>query len=118
MTQQFGINTPDRVHVVERVPTYNRLSEMQFAVATLLGMGQSYKDIGTQLHIAVSTVKQHVDVAASRIPGDLPAKMRVVAWVRGASIDVLEGRSLSLEVMRRSRGRSPLLAVAEATASR
>ncbi len=116
MTQRFGPNTPDRVLVIERVPTYQPLSDMQFLCAVLLGVGRSYSEIGKELHIAVSTVKQHVDVAASRIPGDLPAKARVVAWVRGASLEVLEGRALAYEMLRLSRGRSPLLAVAEAAA--
>lgn len=116
MTQRFGPNTPDRVLTIERVPTYQPLSPMQFLVAVLVGVGWSYRQVAKELKIEVSTVRMHLNVAASRIPGDLPAKARVVAWVRGASLDVLEGRALSHEMLRLSRGRSPHLAVAEAAA--
>jgi DNA-binding CsgD family transcriptional regulator len=113
----FGPNTPGRVATVERVPTFGKLSKMQLACAMLLGLGKSYREIGEALHITESTVKYYIDIAASKIPGDLPSKARVVAWVRGASLDVLEGKSLTHEVVRLSRGRSPLLAVAEAAAN-
>lgn len=103
---------------VTRVPTYGKLSRMQLACAVLLGLGKSYREIGEALKIEPTTVKYYLDLAARKIPGDLPAKARVMAWVRGASIDVLEGKSLTEEVVRLSRGRSPLLAVAEAAAIR
>lgn len=112
--QKFGPHTQRNVFAVERVPTYVPLSPMQFLCAVLVGVGRSYKEIAAELKIEVSTVRMHINVAASRIPGDLPAKARVVAWARGATLEVLEGRDLNYEMLRLSRGRSPLLAVAEA----
>jgi hypothetical protein len=53
-----------------------------------------------ELGVSLRTVRYHLYEAAKRIPGDMPAEAKVVAWARGASLDVLEGRSLRFEVMR------------------
>jgi ATP/maltotriose-dependent transcriptional regulator MalT len=85
---------------MDRVPTTKPLSPMQTVVASLLGLGLSHEEVREELHVSLRTVRYHLNEAAKRIPGDLPAESRVVAWVRGASIDVLEGRTLRFEVMR------------------
>lgn len=73
---------------------------MQYAVACLLGIGQSYDEIAAALHIKRGMVRSHIHEANKKIPGNLPAKAKLVAWVRGASLDVLEGTTLYAEFMR------------------
>ena len=73
---------------------------MQFAVATLLGVGLSHAEIATELHISISNVRAHMRYAAKKIPGDLPMEAKIVAWIRGATLDVLEGLTLRGEFMR------------------
>lgn len=85
---------------MDRVTPKTPLSRMQFAVALLLGLGHSHAEIGELLHIEVTTVRAHMRNAARRIPGDLSRELRLVAWVRGASLDVLEGRTLKYEFVR------------------
>lgn len=90
--------------VIERVATMERLTDMEMLVAILLGLNKSYADVARELQVEVSTIKTHADRAAAKIPGDLPSQARVVVWVRGATLDVLEGRSLAYEVVRRGQG--------------
>lgn len=85
---------------MERAPTLKPITPMQLVVATLLGLKMSHEEIATELHISVGTVRFHIARLIERIPGDMPATARVIAWVRGASLDVLEGRTLRYEVMR------------------
>lgn len=84
---------------MERTATLKPVTPMQLVVATLLGVGQTHAQVAAYLKIAVGTVRDHLNTLARRIPGDLPAEAKVVAWVRGATIDVLEGRTLRYEVM-------------------
>lgn len=72
---------------------------MQFAVATLLGVGLSHAEIAETLHISVTSVRAHMRFAAHKIPGDLPRESKLVAWVRGATLDVLRGTTLRGEFM-------------------
>ena len=73
---------------------------MQYAVTVLLGIGMSHTEIAEELHIAVSNVRSHMRFAAAKIPGDLPREAKLVAWVRGATLDVLEGVTIRGEFMR------------------
>jgi hypothetical protein len=73
---------------------------MQFAIATLLGVGMAHAEIAEALHISVSNVRSHMRYAARKLPGDLPMEAKLVAWVRGATLDVLEGTTLRGEFMR------------------
>jgi hypothetical protein len=84
---------------MERAPTLKPLSPMQFVIATLCGIGQSHAEIADTLHITIGTVRDHLNKISRKLPGDLPREARIVAWVRGAPLDVLEGRSLRYEVM-------------------
>ena len=85
--------------MIERVPPIKPLSPMQYAVAMLLGLGYSHKEIAVQLHISRSMVRSHMREAMRKLPGDLPREARLVAWVRGASLDVLDGMRLRGEFM-------------------
>lgn len=85
---------------IERVPTLLPMTTMQYAVAVLLGLKYTYGEVATALGISGRTVRFHTVRAADRIPGDLPTQMKVMAWARGASLDVLEGNALYIEVRR------------------
>lgn len=103
---------------VERVPTTAKLSDMQFLVASLLGLNYNYTEIGRELRISPLTVKSHAEFAAQKIPGDLPVAEKLRVWVRGATREVLEGTSLKVEVLTRGTGRrveAPLVAEAGVT---
>ena len=83
-----------------RVEPLAPLSPMQYAVTVLLGIGLSHAEIADELKITVSNVRSHMRFAAAKLPGDLPREAKLVAWVRGASLDVLEGLTLRGEFMR------------------
>jgi hypothetical protein len=85
---------------MERVSPKKPLTPMQWTIATLVGINMPNADIATELHITRGMVRWHLNRIAERLPGDLPAKVRVMAWARGATIDVLEGRTLRFEFMR------------------
>lgn len=90
--------------MMERAPTLKPLSPMQTVVTMLAALGLSHEEIRAELKLgSLRTVRYHLNEAAARIPGDLPAEARVVAWARGATIDVLEGRTLRFEIMRDGR---------------
>jgi DNA-binding NarL/FixJ family response regulator len=84
-----------------RAATTSPFSPMQLIVADLLGIGLSVEVVAAELHITVDGVRHHVKAAAAKIPSDLPAQQRVVAWARGATADVLQGIALKVEVMNR-----------------
>lgn len=98
---------------MERVDPLKPITPMQLVIATMLGLKFSHAEIAAELNITVGTVRDHLTHLAKRIPGDLPATARVIAWVRGASLDVLEGRTLRFEIMRDGRAASAELATIE-----
>lgn len=98
---------------MERVEPLKPLTPVQLVIATMLGLSYSHAEIAAELHITVGTVRDHLTHLAKRIPGDLPATARVIAWVRGASLDVLEGRTLRFEIMRDGRAASAEMAELE-----
>ena len=85
---------------MERVPTSSPPTPMQLVIAVMVGLNYDHATIAKELNIGVPTVRDHLARLARRIPGDLPATARVIAWVRGASLDMLEGRTLRFEIMR------------------
>lgn len=86
---------------MQRAETTVPLSRMQEVVCNLLGIGLSYREVAESLLISVEMTKEHTKRAAAKIPGDLPAQARCIAWARGASLDVLQGLTLRYEVMTR-----------------
>jgi DNA-binding CsgD family transcriptional regulator len=86
--------TNTAVKRIERVPTSRPLSPTQFAVAVLVGMEWSYREIARELGLSERVTQAHVHRAAKKIPGDLPFKARVATWIRGASMSVLTGDAL------------------------
>lgn len=88
--------------MMDRAPLTEALTPMQYVVVTMLALNYSHAAIAEELHISRSTVRYHLYLAVGKMPGDLPAEQRAVAWARGASVDVLEGRALKLEFVDRS----------------
>lgn len=93
--------------VIQRVVTREPLTEMEMLVATLVGLGMRADAIARELGVAITTVRHHVKLAVRKVPGDLPAMSRLAVWVRGGSIDVLEGRSLRFQIAQRQNGTHP-----------
>lgn len=87
---------------MERAPLTETLTPMQYVVVTLLALNYTHQQIAEELRISRSTVRYHLYLAVAKMPGDLPAEQRAVAWARGASVDVLEGNTLKLEIIDRS----------------
>lgn len=83
---------------MQRAPTLAPMSKMQELTCILLGVMQSYAAVGEHLSISEDMVRVHCKRAAAKIPGDLPAQAKAVAWARGAPLEVLTGESLKLEV--------------------
>lgn len=81
-----------------RAPLRAPLTRSQAACAILLAHGHNYADIGERLGTGRAAAKFHIHAAAKKIPGDLPAQMRVVFWVRGATVEMLEGKRMDDEM--------------------
>ena len=79
---------------ITRVPPLRRLTPMEQIITALLAKGLNYPQAGQVLGIKPSVAKMHCHAVAAKLPGDLPALMRVVAWWRGATLDVLTGANL------------------------
>ena len=77
---------------VLRAPLFRAFTRAEQAVVAALGRGAEYSEIAEWLSVKPRTVKFHAEGAAAKIPGNLPAKTRIIMWVRGATIDMLEGR--------------------------
>lgn len=91
-------------HDVVRVKCIPPLTKTQLRVAELLSLGDSVERVAKKLNVGTTTVKFHVREAASRIPGDLPPRFKIIAWYRGAALSVLELQSAPDAVLRRALG--------------
>lgn len=81
-----------------RVATSAPMSRMQEVVCILLGVLGSYAAVASHLEMSEDSVREHTKRAAAKIPGDLTAQAKAIMWARGATLDVLTGDSLKLEV--------------------
>jgi hypothetical protein len=55
----------------------------------MLAEGWSYEDGARMMGLEYETFVRHIKDGAARLPGDLPPRLRAIAWYRGASADVL-----------------------------
>jgi DNA-binding NarL/FixJ family response regulator len=78
----------------KRAPLFAPMTRAQQAVVAALARNAEYDEIARWLSVKERTVRYHVGEAARKIPGNLPPKMRIIMWARGATIDMLEGRTL------------------------
>lgn len=73
-----------------RVPPSRPLTPAERVIAdALAGPAVTNREIATTLGISSLTVKNHIERIALKLPGDLPAKMRVTLWARGAPAHLL-----------------------------
>lgn len=77
---------------MRRVPLIAPLTPQEKIVVALTGRLQNYNAIAEELQIGRLTVKDHAENAAKKIPGDLPAQVKLAMWYAGAPIEVLTRR--------------------------
>ena len=70
------------------------LTPTQELVAELVVAGKTADEIAERMGIKATTARFHIRSIASKIPGSLPAKGRIVTWWRGASLAVLSGEGV------------------------
>lgn len=80
-------------HHVVRVPLARPLTRRELYVAAMLSEGYNAPEIAAFLGIGYKTVQSHIETGAKKIPGDMPAIAKVIAWFRGGSLYVLTGRA-------------------------
>lgn len=81
----------EKTTTVERVRPKYGLTGQEMLITGLIAEGRNYSAIADLLSITRDTVKWHAKNAAAKIPGDLPAQMKLAVWYRGAPIFVLTG---------------------------
>ncbi|MGH3428489.1 MAG: helix-turn-helix transcriptional regulator [Mycobacteriales bacterium] len=91
----------------DRVVLDPPLAPMQLVCVTLAALGYSAEETAEFLRISVDTARSHIWSAGEKIPGDLPPRLKGIAWARGATMEVLTGDKLKAEIMTAGQG-SPL----------
>lgn len=89
-----------------RLPLLQPLTFAQTIVAAMVGQGKNYHDIAERLGICHTTVKYHAECIAGKIPGDLPAQFKIIAWYRGDDGTVLFGYK---PVIAQKAGKDPIV---------
>lgn len=56
------------------------LTRRQFEIAGLAARGLSNKAIAKEVGLSVPTVRDHISDAAAKLPGDVPARRRLMVW--------------------------------------
>lgn len=74
---------------MNRVPLRTGLTRREMELVTLIAQGRSNAEIACLLRIRRDSIRTYTRNAASKIPGDLPARARILAWYRGAPLSVL-----------------------------
>lgn len=67
----------------DRVPLTAPFTPREEHVVELVAQNLTYAEIGERLHLTSGRVANLVCDAARKIPGSLPAKVRVQLWWRG-----------------------------------
>lgn len=75
-----------------RAPLHEELTRREAQVAELIGRGLSVSQVAEGLGLQRTSALDYVYRVASKIPGDLPQRGKIMAWWRGAEITVLTGR--------------------------
>lgn len=92
-----ALPTPEHVPALlvrVRVQPWQPITPRQMAVIAMLSEGWTYYQIARFLGITPRSVRFHTLMAARRIPGDRPPSERLIAWYRGASLEVLTGHQV------------------------
>ena len=72
-----------------RASTHQPLTRREFQVAELVGRGFRISTVARVLSVKHTTALGIMTRLADKIPGDLPPRGRIMAWWRGAPIEVL-----------------------------
>lgn len=74
---------------VVRVPLKRPLSANQMAIAAVIADGWPIRECARLMGAEYETFKSAMEVVALKVPGNLQARSRIMAWYRGAPIEVL-----------------------------
>lgn len=74
---------------MNRAPLYRPLTPREAEIVELLAEGMSRQAIAQHIGRKVRTVAQACYMASMKVPGTLRGDDKLVAWARGASVDVL-----------------------------
>jgi hypothetical protein len=80
---------PYAVPLQERVPTLAALTVTEQEYAVVASMAGSLRGVAWGMGVSVGMAKNAIQQIAAKIPGSLPAFVKVIAWTRGATPDVL-----------------------------
>ena len=69
--------------MTKRIELSQPLTTAEEHAVALMSRGLNYEEIAETLGVVKRTVEAHISHAAAKIPGELPPKLRVVAWYRG-----------------------------------
>lgn len=73
----------------QRVPPLMRLTAVDLKYAGLASLCGTLDGVAWGMGVTRGQAKQSIQKVAAKLPGTLPAMMRVIAWVRGATPEVL-----------------------------
>lgn len=73
----------------DRVRPIRPLTGLEWLIASLLAEVRPYAEIAELLGMSRHSIRAYTAKAAKKLPGNLPAQVRVALWYRGASLEVL-----------------------------
>ena len=73
----------------QRVATLGRITASELKYAMLASYCGTLEGVAFGMGVTRGQAKSSIQRVAAKIPGSLPAMLRVIAWVRGASPEVL-----------------------------
>lgn len=87
----------DQFEFVERVQPLEPFTTEEKLVVMLAVLGHPYAEIAKRLHITTASARYLTAQAAAKIPGDLPKRIKLLFWWRGATLEQLVGFDLQPE---------------------
>lgn len=75
----------------KRVALARPFTPTEEVVVELIGRRLNLTQIGVKLGLTKNAVNFHISRAAGKIPGELPRKVRILLWYRGATLELLGG---------------------------
>jgi hypothetical protein len=76
---------------VVRAPLSEPFTELEMAIADMIARCMNYQAIAEEFCVNHHTIKWRAQLAAAKVPGDLPVQVKLCMWYRGASIESLRG---------------------------
>ena len=77
-----------------RIEPNKPITPRQMAIIAAYSEGWAPSHVAKFLGVSQRTVRFHTVEASRRIPGDRPPMEKLIAWYRGATIEVLTGRQV------------------------